>query len=184
MTTAARVACGISPMRGARRSIVSSAAAAVTISANCVRAPASRFTAVCEVPPPDGMAPSIAPHAFPSPVASNSRFGRRGGSPLLAKARPAATVSVKLISAMPTAPAQSSGQVRSPVGSKTGGPGESGRPIPDRGACNPSRLTAAIPAATTINGAGAFGIKCSNPINIRIMTMPKISVGTEVCGIE
>jgi len=45
MTTAASVACGISPMRGARTSIVTSVAPAVTISASWVRAPARRLTA-------------------------------------------------------------------------------------------------------------------------------------------
>ena len=74
MTTAARVACGISPMNGASSSIVTSVAAAVTSAASCVRAPASRFTAVCEVPPPAGIAPRNAPPAFARPVASSSRF--------------------------------------------------------------------------------------------------------------
>ena len=88
MTTAARVACGISPMRGARKSIVSSAAAAVTSSASCVRAPARRLTAVCVVPPPAGIAPKTAPPAFASPVASQllvrpglRLLARREGAP-------------------------------------------------------------------------------------------------------
>ena len=72
MTMAARVACGINPMRGARKSIVSNASAAVTSSANCVRAPAKRLTAVDVVPPPNGIAPKSAPPTFASPVAANS----------------------------------------------------------------------------------------------------------------
>ena len=90
-------------MRGARKSIVISVAVAVTNPASCVRAPAKRFTAVCDVPPPAGIEPSSAPPAFATPVASNSRFGCGMGSPDRANARPAATVSVKLMSAMPSA---------------------------------------------------------------------------------
>ena len=47
------------------------------------------------------------PTAFARPVASSSRFGRSGGSSGLAKARAAAIVSVKLMSAMPSAAGQS-----------------------------------------------------------------------------
>ena len=94
-------------MNGASSSIVSSVAAAVTSPASCVRAPARRFTAVCEVPPPAGIAPRNAPPAFARPVASSSRFACGVGSPLSANARPAAIVSVKLISAMPRAAGQS-----------------------------------------------------------------------------
>ena len=107
MTTAARVASGIIPMRGASSSIVTSVPAAATSSATCVRAPASRFTAVCVVPPPAGMAPRSAPPTFARPVASSSRFASGGGSPLSANARPAAIVSVKLMSAIPRAAGQS-----------------------------------------------------------------------------
>ena len=124
MTTAARVASGINPTRGASSSMVRSVPAAVTSSASWVRAPASRFTAVWVVPPPPGMAPRNAPPALAKPVASSSRFARGAGSPPWRKARPAATVSVKLIRAMPTAAGQSpwtsdrSGRVRGgrPVG--------------------------------------------------------------------
>jgi hypothetical protein len=118
ITTAASVACGIRAMTGAKNSIVTSEQAAVTISAAWVRAPASRLTAVCDVPPPAAIAPSSAPPALARPVASSSRFGRGAGSPLCANARPAAIVSVKLISAMPAAPGHSvamrdaSGRVR------------------------------------------------------------------------
>ena len=107
ITTAARVAWGISAMRGASSSMVARAAAAVVRPATWVRAPARRFTAVCEVPPPAGMAPNRPPTALPRPVASSSRFGSGTGSPRPAKARAAAMVSVKLIRAMPSAPGQS-----------------------------------------------------------------------------
>ncbi len=46
MTTAASVACGISPSTGASSSIVASAAAAVTSDAFCECPPAERTTAV------------------------------------------------------------------------------------------------------------------------------------------
>ena len=103
MTRPASTACGIPPRSGARRSIVSSVAPAVTSVASCVRAPARRFTAVCDVPPPDGIAPKRPPPALARPVARSSRFGRSGGSSDRAKARAAAIVSVKLMSAMPRA---------------------------------------------------------------------------------
>ena len=41
-----------------------------------------RLTAVCDVPPPDGIEPRNAPTAFAAPVASSSRLGRGGGSSL------------------------------------------------------------------------------------------------------
>ena len=98
-------------------------APAVTISASWLRAPACRLTAVCDVPPPEGMAPKSAPAALPRPVASSSRLARGVGSSPRAKARPAAIVSVKLISAMPSAPAQS------PAASETSGSVTDGSPV-------------------------------------------------------
>ncbi len=76
----------------------------MTIAAICVRAPVSRFTAVCDVPPPAGIEPNSAPPTLATPVANNSTLARGSGSSGAWKARPAAIVSVKLISAMPTAP--------------------------------------------------------------------------------
>ncbi len=72
MTTAASVACGIRLISGASNSSVSSVAPAVTKPETWVRAPARRFTAVCDVPPPADMPPSTAPPAVANPVASNS----------------------------------------------------------------------------------------------------------------
>jgi len=106
MTTAARVASGISPMKGASSTMVTSVTVAATKPANCVRAPASRLTAVCVVPPPAGIAPRSAPPAFARPVASSSRLALGVGSSLSANARPAAIVSVKLINATPRAAGQ------------------------------------------------------------------------------
>ena len=54
----------------------------VTRPASWLRAPARRFTAVWEAPPPADMPPSTAPPNVASPVATNSRLGRTGGSPL------------------------------------------------------------------------------------------------------
>ena len=104
MTIAARVAFGNKPRIGANSSMVATAAAAVTSDAFCDRPPTERTTAVCEVPPPAGIAPSNAPPRLAAPVAINSRLALIGGSVGRAKARPAAIVSVKLMSAMPSAP--------------------------------------------------------------------------------
>ena len=62
-------------------------------SATCRRRPAWRRT--------------TRPPRLAAPVATSSRFASIGGSPGRAKARPAAIVSVKLISAMPSAPGTS-----------------------------------------------------------------------------
>jgi len=56
------------------KNIITSVIAAVTISANCVRAPALTLTAVCVVPPPPGIAPKSAPPILASPVANNGAF--------------------------------------------------------------------------------------------------------------
>src|SRR5712675_2047102 len=88
MTMAASTACGSRPRNGASTSIVAAAAPAVTSDAFWVRPPTERTTAVCDVPPPAGMAPKKAPEKFAAPVASNSRLGLMGGSGCLANARP------------------------------------------------------------------------------------------------
>jgi hypothetical protein len=72
ITTAARVACGISSMSGARNSTTAAVAAAVTSDATGVRAPARALTAVCDVPPPDGIAAKSPPARLAAPRASNS----------------------------------------------------------------------------------------------------------------
>ncbi len=86
MTSAASVACGIRPISGASSSMVAAVAAAVTSWAICERAPARRFTAVCDIPPPDGIAPKNAPARLPPPVASSSRLARGSGSSLAQRA--------------------------------------------------------------------------------------------------
>src|SRR5262249_54074416 len=80
ITTAAKVAWGMGPIAGARKRSVASVTAAVARAATCVRAPAFRLTAVCEVPPPPGIAPNRPPTTFAAPVATSSWFGpgRRG----------------------------------------------------------------------------------------------------------
>ena len=52
------------------------------------RPPVARTTAVCDVPPPAGIAPRARRRGSPTPVATSSRFASIGGSPLTAKARP------------------------------------------------------------------------------------------------
>ena len=102
-TTAASAACGMSPISGASRSSVASAVAAVTRPATWVFAPARRFTAVCDAPPPAGIAPSRPPAALASAGRDQLAVRRGRGSPGAANARPTAMVSVKLMSAMPAA---------------------------------------------------------------------------------
>ena len=90
MTTAASVACGMRVMIGASSNIVTSAATEVTSPASWERAPASRFTAVCEVPPPAGMEPNSAPPALAKPVATSFAVPAFNAcSPVAANARPA-----------------------------------------------------------------------------------------------
>ncbi|MOA38764.1 hypothetical protein D3C78_1604800 [compost metagenome] len=74
ITTAASVACGIKPRRGASRIIVNNVMPAVTREAIGERAPAIRFTAVCDVPPPEGIAPKKELPTFAKPVANSSLF--------------------------------------------------------------------------------------------------------------
>ena len=52
----------------------------MTSDAFCVRPPTARTTAVCDVPPPAGMAPKKAPDRLAAPVARSSRSARIGGS--------------------------------------------------------------------------------------------------------
>ncbi len=182
MTTAARVAWGMRPIQGARKSIVRRVTAAVTSSATCVRAPARRLTAVWDVPPPAGMAPKKAPPALARPVARSSRLGLSSGSSVRANARPAAIVSVKLMRAMPRAPGQSR-----PASERSGSTGD-GRPAAifpmasTPRASSPRRAIAAIPAATTTSGAGTLGRKCSNARSSAMVPTPTRSVGQEVSG--
>ena len=103
----ASTACGMRPSSGASSSIVISVMAAVVRPEICVRAPVMRLTAVWLMPPPAGIDPNNAPAAFAIPVAKSSALGRGAGSSVLANARPTAAVSVKLMSAMPSAAGQS-----------------------------------------------------------------------------
>ena len=182
MTTAASVAWGIWPMRGASTSRVSRVARAVMAPARRERAPARRLTAVCEVPPPAVMVPKNAPKVLASPVASSSRFGRTGGSPLAVKALPAAIVSVKLIRAIPRAP-----------GHRCSTRARSGRTRPGRPrgrwptaatprSARPNRRMPRIPAAAAMSGAGAVGRTRSSPTSRMSMTAPTARVGSEVSG--
>ena len=167
-------------MSGARRNIVASVPAAVTISASCVRAPARRLTAVWDVPPPEGMAPRRAPAAFPSPVASSSRLALGGGSSVRAKARPAATVSVKLIRAMPMAPDQRASDIEKSGSVSEEKPFGMWPTTSTPRAFSPSRPAPAMPAATATSGAGTRGKKCSRPTRIAIMATATASVTTDV----
>ena len=165
MTTAASVALGSKPRSGASSSMVAAAAPAVTSDAFCDRPPAARTTAVCEVPPPAGIAPRSAPPRLAAPVAISSRLASIGGSPGPAKARPAAIVSVKLISAMPSAPG-SNCSISARSGSVSDGKPCGIRPtVETPRACRPKNHAAAMPPPTATSGAGECGKSRSMPIS-------------------
>ena len=162
--------------------MVASAAAAVTSDALCDRPPAERTTAVCEVPPPAGMAPRNAPARFPAPVATSSRFASIGGSPGRVKARPAAIVSVKLMSAIPRAPGASSA-ISPRSGSVSGGKPRGIRPTTETpSACRPKNHDAAIAPPTATRGAGECGRSRSMPTSTANVAAATASVIHEVSG--
>ena len=106
--------------------IVASAAAAVTSEAFWDRPPAVRTTAVCEVPPPAGVAPRSAP-ILAAPVATSSRFGLIGPSVGRAKARPAAIVWVSSSGRFRARPGQVRRSAPDPAASAQGNLAVSGR---------------------------------------------------------
>ena len=182
MTTAASVACGSKPRSGASSSMVAAAVLAVTSDAFCDRPPAARTTAVCEVPPPAGIAPNSAPPRLAAPVARSSRFARIGGSPGPAKARPAAIDSVKLMSAMPSAPGSSASierEVRQ---------GERREPLRNQADRRDTRRVQAEEprrgdaAADGDQGAGECGHRRSMPISTSRVATPTASVSSAVSG--
>ena len=99
---------------GASSNIVSRVAAAVTSADDlCARPPDRRFTAVCEVPPPDGIAPNKRATGIGQPgrhqllVRSEQRLTYCGRRRARRRWSP-----VKLMSAMPAAPGQQLGKQR------------------------------------------------------------------------
>ena len=182
MTTAARVACGIRPSNGASSSMVANAAPAVTSDAFCDCPPTERTTAVCEVPPPAGIAPSSAPPRLAAPVAISSRFASIGGSPGRAKARPAAIVSVKLISAIPSAPGANC-WISERSGNVSAGKPCGIRPtVETPSACRPKNHDAAMAPPTATRGAGECGQRRSMPISTANVAAATASVISEVSG--
>ncbi len=107
MTTAASAACGISATTGARKSSVASTAAAVDQPGDLRARSGGAVDRGLRRPAADGMLWKALPTTLASPMATSSRFGVGNGSPARTNARPAAIVSTKLISAMPTAAGQS-----------------------------------------------------------------------------
>lgn len=182
ITTAARVAWGSSPSSGASSSMVSAAIAAVTSDAVWERPPACRTTAVCEVPPPAGMAPNSAPPRLAAPVAISSRLASITGSSRPAKARPAAIVSVKLISAMPSAPGRSCS-----TSARSGSVSE-GRPcgitptVETPRPSRPSSHAAAMPPPTATSGAGECGHRRSMPNSTSRVAPATATVRSEASG--
>ena len=160
--------------------MVATATPAVTSDAICDRPPAARTTAVCEVPPPAGIAPRNAPPRLAAPVAINSRFASIGGSPGRAKARPAAIVSVKLISAIPSAPGTNcSISARSGIVSD-GNPCGMRPTVETPSACRPKNHAAAMPPPTATSGAGECGHRRSMPIRTTNVAAATASVISEV----
>jgi hypothetical protein len=94
---------------------------------------------------------------FAAPVASNSPLARSGGSSVRAKARPTAMVSVKLMSAMPSAPGHMAwASERS--GKRNDGRPDGTAPTTDTPLlCSAHAAVAPMAAPSTINGAGSFG---------------------------
>ena len=182
MTTAASVAWGMRPMTGARNRSVARVTPAVTRAATCVRAPALRFTAVCEVPPPPGMAPQSPPSTLAAPVATSSWLGSGRGSPGAVKARPAAIVSVKLMRAMATAAGHSGSRSarsgRTSAGSPPGMCPTTATPL----ACRPRKNEAAMPPATPSSGAGNVGAMCSSAKTTARVASPTARVAGSVSG--
>ena len=139
-----------------------------------------RFTAVWLMPPPAGIDPSKAPAAFAAPVASSSVLGRGAGSPGATNARPTAAVSVKLMSAMPSAAGQSSSasdftSARSGIvsdGSPEGIAPTSSTPCAGRS----SQVTPAMATAIAISGAGQPCRNFSMPPMIAIVSTPTATV--------
>ena len=182
MTTAASVACGSRPSIGASSSMVATAAPAVTSDAFCDRPPAERTTAVCDVPPPAGIAPNSAPPRLAAPVATSSRLALIGGSSGRAKARPAAIVSVKLISAIPSAPGTNC-SISARSGSVSDGKPCGIRPtVETPSACSPKNHDAAMAPPTATSGAGECGHRRSMPISTANVAAATASVISEVSG--
>src|SRR6185436_10376076 len=174
MTTPARAAFGINAITGDRNSAASTATRALVMQDTCVRAPVPRFVAVCEAPPPDGSAPRNPPTTLPAPVANNSMLGFNGGSSERAKARPTAIVSVKLMSAIPSAPGHMA-CANDRSGSLNDGNPDGTAPTTETPLlCRLHTPAATMAAPSTIRGAGhlgsAFLISASTAIEPRPIT--------------
>ena len=128
------------------------------------------------------MPPKKPPARLAAPVARSSRLAWGRGSPFSAKARPAAMLSVKLISAMPSAPGQSSrASDRSGITS-CGSPAGIGPTMATPAASRPSHAETAMATPTAMSGAGDFGRKCSSPTRMPIVTAAMASVGVDRWG--
>ena len=169
-------------MAGARNSIVASAPAAVTSPATWVRAPALAFTAVCEVPPPQGMAPKKPAATLAAPVASSSWSGSMRDSPRRWKARPAAMDSVKLIRAMPAAAGHNGNSSERSGSVNSGKPAGIAPTTLTPASASPSSSDAAIAPATTTSGAGARGVNaCISPMAAKLAAATS-TVGSDASG--
>ncbi len=134
--------------------MVANAVLAVTSEAFCDCPPAALTTAVCEVPPPAGMAPDNAPAKLATPSAINSRLALMGGSSLLENALAAAIDSVKLIKAIPSAPGTNCPIILKSGSVSAGKPCGISPTIDTPCSCRPKNQEAAMPPPTATKGAG------------------------------
>ena len=183
MTIAASVAFGSRPSSGASSSMVASAAAAVTSDALCVRPPAARTTAVCDVPPPAGIAPNSAPPRLAAPVATSSRLASIGGSPGRANARPAAIDLGEAHQRDAERARQRAAATSARSGSVIdGSPCGIWPTVETPSACRPKNHDAAMPPPTATSGAGECGHRRSMPTSTTSVAAATASVSNEVSG--
>ena len=145
------------PSAGARKRRVARAPSEATAPQSGLLAPALSLTADCDVPPPAGIPPKRPPTTFAAPSATSSPSASGWGSPLRRNARPIATVSMKLMSAIPTAPGQSSWASDGTGAVKGGNPAGTFPTVATPRAARPRTLDAAMPSATATSGAGSRG---------------------------
>ncbi|MNR30580.1 hypothetical protein D3C85_1480460 [compost metagenome] len=115
-------------------------------------------------------------------MATSSRFGLISGSPSPTKARPAAMVSVKLISAIPAAPGSScSTSSRSGI-VRLGRPVGMAPTMATPASFKPQPHTSAMPMPTPSKGAGECGKRHSMNTSTTRVTRATPSVSQEVSG--
>jgi hypothetical protein len=116
------------------------------------------------------------------PVATSSRLASIVGSPAAAKLRAAAMVSVKLISAMPSAPGSSASTSAGSGQVSVGSPRGMSPTVATPAACRPKKPEAAIARPTASSGAAECGFQRSMPTSSAKLAPATASVDHEVAG--